>query len=161
MSDKRINPLSFQKPKRKLVVKRKEYRNTPNQQQSSSSTQNLSLSSTSQDMEEKKEEINNTNGEYDLFNNPFVEAAKRSLSQEDIDNYKKLGEKFYSGWSFENGGPEHILDVALAEIVEAIKSGLHPSDLDDNEKEILKTKMGDEWYLNFGFEEQDLETIRV
>jgi hypothetical protein len=99
--------------------------------------------------------------EYDLFNNPFVDAAKRAMKQEDIDNYKKMGEKFYAGWNFENGGPEQMLDVALAEICEAIKSGLHPSDLDDNEREILKTKMGKEWYTHFGYTEEDLKTIRV
>lgn len=106
--------------------------------------------------EEKKE-----TREIDLFNNPMVEAAKRSMSPKDIEEYKRLGEKYYSGWDFEKGGPEEMLDVAVAELSEAIKSGLHPSDLDDNEKEILRVKLGKDWYLQFGFTEDELTTIKI
>jgi len=97
----------------------------------------------------------------DLFNNPFVNYAKKHMSQTQIDDYKKMGEKYFSCWDFEKGSPEEILDVAVAELSEAIKSGLHPVDLESNDIEILKTKLGKNWYERFGYTEEDLKKIIV
>lgn len=97
----------------------------------------------------------------DLFNNPFVKAAKESMSLQQIENFRKMGEKYFSAWDFDKGNPEEILDVAVAELSEAIKSGLHPSDLEENDIAIMESKLGKEWYTRFGFEEDDLKGIRV
>jgi succinate dehydrogenase flavin-adding protein (antitoxin of CptAB toxin-antitoxin module) len=99
--------------------------------------------------------------EQDLFNNPFVDAAKKSMSLEQIENFKKMGEKYFSVWDFDKGNPEEILDVAVAELSEAIKSGLHPTDLEENDIAILSTKLGKDWYKRFGYEEEDLKRVRV
>ena len=96
-----------------------------------------------------------------LFNNPFVEYAKKHMSKQQIDDYKKMGEKYFSVWDFEKGNPEEILDIAVAELSEAIKSGLHPVDLEQNDLEILKTKLGKNWYERFGYTEEDLNKINV
>lgn len=97
----------------------------------------------------------------DLFNNPFVKAAKESMSLQQIENFKKMGEKYFSAWDFDKGNPEEILDVAVAELSEAIKSGLHPSDLEENDIAILSAKLGKDWYTRFGYDEEDLKGIRV
>jgi hypothetical protein len=115
----------------------------------------------SNDLKVEEKKIESKTREIDLFNNPMVDAAKRSMSSKDIEEYQRLGEKYYAGWDFEKGGPEEMLDVAVAELSEAIKSGLHPSDLDENEKEILRLKLGKEWYNQFGFTEDELTTIKI
>lgn len=96
-----------------------------------------------------------------LFNNPFVEYAKKHMNQQQIDDFKKMGEKYFAGWDFEKGNPEEILDIATAELSEAIKSGLHPIDLETNDIEILKTKLGKNWYERFGYSEEDLKSINI
>jgi len=40
-----------------------------------------------------------------------------------------------------------------------LKSGLHPSMLDENEKILLKEALGDKWYEKYGYVEQDLTMI--
>ena len=97
----------------------------------------------------------------DLFNNPFVDYAKKHMNQTQIDSFKTMGEKYFAGWDFDKGNPEEILDVAVAELCEAIKSGLHPTDLEFNDIEILKTKLGQSWYERFGYTEEDLKKINV
>lgn len=97
----------------------------------------------------------------DLFNNPFIDAAKKSMSIQQIEAYRKMGEKYFSVWDFDKGNPEEILDVAVAELSEAIKSGLHPTDLEENDIAILNAKLGKDWYTRFGYEEEDLKTVRV
>ena len=36
----------------------------------------------------------------DLFNNPMVKAALASMTPEQIENYKKIGEKMYGNFKF-------------------------------------------------------------
>lgn len=139
-------------PKRKTKIKRKDHQNWK-ERYNKDNKENKEISQPSLPVQEEKKEA------YDLFNNPYISEAKRHLSQEKMDEYKKLGERFYAGWDFEKGGPEQVLDVAVAEISEALKSGLHPSDLDENEREIMCTKVGKEWYLDFGYTAEDLSTL--
>ena len=44
----------------------------------------------------------------------------------------------------------------IFKIVNAINSGLHPSYLDESEKQILQEKLGVKWYEEFGYERGDL-----
>ena len=43
----------------------------------------------------------------------------------------------------------------------SIRSGLHPSYLNDDEIEVLVTAYGEEWYTQFGFKKEDLDEIKV
>ena len=49
----------------------------------------------------------------------------------------------------------------LAYIQEQLKSGLHPSFLEDNEKEFLVESLGKDWYKKWGYVEKDLSEIKT
>ena len=100
------------------------------------------------------------NTEHNLFNNPFINEARKNMPKEDLERYAKIGEEIYS-IDFETAGtnlPEFMRD-ALLYILESLKSGLHPSMLDENEKTLLKELLGDKWYEKYGYVEQDLTTL--
>lgn len=108
--------------------------------------------------------MNNTQkkSSFDLFDNPMVTAAKKSMSPRSLERYKKLGESMYGGINFTeskvDNRPEPMVE-ALAYIEESLKSGLHPSMLDDNEKAILLDAYGKEWYKKWRYIEEDLNSI--
>ena len=100
-----------------------------------------------------------------LFDNPMTRAALSSMSDEDKRKYKKIGEELYGHMNFEdakvlNSVPAPM-EEALAYIQEQLKSGLHPSALDDNEKAFLADSYGDEWYLKWGYVKEDLDEIKT
>ena len=98
----------------------------------------------------------------DLFNNPMINAARQSMSQEQIDTYARQGREVYDQFDFESG--EFLQDIVLnaaEELTITIRSGLHPSYLDKNEREVLVTAYGEEWYKQFGFDKEDLDEIRI
>lgn len=116
----------------------------------------------------KKKVHNNQKSEpstsnYDLFDNPMTRAALNALSPEDLERYKHIGESMYGNVNFEgskviNNMPPPMAE-ALAYVEEGIKSGLHPSMLDKNEKALLEDQYGKEWYKNFGYVSEDLDCI--
>lgn len=100
-----------------------------------------------------------------LWNNDMVNSALKSMSPSDLEHYKKLGESLYKDLNFETSNIESkknippYLSDALAYIVESIKSGLHPSMLDEDEKKVLEEIYGKEWYLKFDYTKEDLTDI--
>lgn len=105
----------------------------------------------------------------DLFNNPMIEAAKKSMTPEQLEEYKRIGEYMYSNTKFEavnasaanssnNNMTSEMLD-ALDYIVNSIQSGQHISTLEDNEKMILKEAYGERWFEKFDYTENDLTEI--
>lgn len=108
--------------------------------------------------------MNNTQGksQFDLFDNPMVTAAKKSMSPRSQERYRKLGESMYGGINFTDSKVDNRpapMVEALAYVEESLKSGLHPSMLEDNEKAILVDAYGEEWYKNWGYIEEDLDSI--
>jgi hypothetical protein len=100
-----------------------------------------------------------------LWNNSMVQSALSSMSYEDLEKYKNLGESMYSSINFEtstvtdkNNVPFFLTDAA-AYIIEMIKSGMHPSFLSDNEKYIMESVFGKEWYKKYDYVEEDLTSI--
>ena len=100
-----------------------------------------------------------------VFDNPYAEAAIRSLTPEQKEHYRKIGEEMYSTIDYkeahiqQNAQPN--LEEAAEYIISGIKSGLHPNELDANEKLVLSTVYGDEWYLQYGYTEEDLDKINM
>lgn len=97
----------------------------------------------------------------DVFNNPMIENAKKMLTPEQIEEYKKIGEYMYSNdtlkeienKSFDKvNNDEYILRYAS----EALNSGLSPLDLTQTELETLKKIYGDNWYQRFGLTIEDI-----
>ena len=109
--------------------------------------------------EKKHLELNEDN----LFDNPMVRAAREALSEEDKARYKRQGEEMYNSIDFEKNKvlsnlPEEMLE-SLAYVEGQLRSGLHPSDMDDNDKNLLEEAYGKEWYKKWSFVEEDLKTI--
>ena len=98
---------------------------------------------------------------FDLFNDPTLKKARDSLSKEDQEKYKKMGEYLFENINFADNTMDSDfkppIEDACAYIIQGIQSGLHPSYLDDNEKELLKQNYGDDWYKKWGYTAKDLE----
>ena len=110
--------------------------------------------------------VETSNGVYttgSLFNNPMVESALKAMSPEDLHRYREIGEKMYGTVNFEDS--QIIKNVpppmyeAGAYISEQLKSGLHPSMMDDDEKRLMEELFGKEWYTKWGYVEADLTEI--
>ena len=98
-----------------------------------------------------------------LFNNPMVESALKSMSVEELQRYKEIGERMYGTIDFEdsqilNNVPPPMYEAG-AYISEQLKSGLHPSMMDDDEKRLMEELFGKEWYKKWGYVEGDLTDI--
>ena len=96
----------------------------------------------------------------DLFNNPMVNNALKSMSPEDLQKYKKIGEQLYGNINFvdstliNNLSPP--MEEAIAYVEQGINSGLMPEDLDENEVILLRNAYGEEWYKRFGFTQEQV-----
>ena len=106
--------------------------------------------------------------EESLWNNPMINNARKNMSPEDLEKYRKMGESMYADIDFPTSTiitednnlnlPEHMVE-ALMYIIETIKSGLHPSMLEENEIKLLEEAYGIEWYKQFGYVKEDLTDI--
>jgi hypothetical protein len=111
-----------------------------------------------------KEEIKKqTQRVYDLFDNPMTRAAMASMTPEQIERYKIIGEEMYGNIDFAksevlNNAPP-FLSESLAYLTEGIKSGLHISELNADEHKVLCECYGEEWYTHFGYVKEDLQHI--
>ena len=100
-----------------------------------------------------------------LWDNDMVKNALKSMSPKDLQHYKKLGESLYKDLDFQTSKVENDANLppfmtdALAYVVETLKSGLHPSMLNENEKFLLQEGFGSKWYENYGYVKEDLNEI--
>jgi hypothetical protein len=105
-----------------------------------------------------KEETANT-----LWNNPMVRSAMKAMTPEQRQHYKEVGEQMYGNMNFKNSTisiePAEQMVEAKLYITELLKSGLHPSDMDENEKMVMENEYGAEWYKKWGYVMEDLERI--
>lgn len=99
----------------------------------------------------------------DLFDNPMVRAALAAMSPEEKERYRQIGEQMYGNMNFEDAryliNPETKMTEALACLESQLRSGLHPSDMEDNEKAVLIDAYGEKWYEKWGFVKEDLSEI--
>lgn len=101
-----------------------------------------------------------------LWDNDMVRNATQAMSKQDLEKYAKLGESFYKDVDYVNCTiidnnnviPPFMKDAVLY-IEESIKSGLHPSMMTLDEKDLLKSVFGNKWYERYGFVEGDLMDI--
>lgn len=94
----------------------------------------------------------------------FMKSAVESLSPEDREKYKKIGEYMYNTIDYEQ---QKILDdlptpvsESIAYIEIGIKSGLLPCDLEDEEVEMMIQTYGNTWYKRYGFSDNDIPTYQ-
>ena len=99
----------------------------------------------------------------DLFDNPMTRSAMAALSEEDKARYKEIGEHLYGRINFEDGQSLYNMAPPMTEAVAyletQLKSGFHPSMMEDNEKELMKDAYGDEWYEKWNYIKEDLDDI--
>lgn len=97
----------------------------------------------------------------DLFNNPMVDMARKAMTPEQIEEYKRIGEYMYNDKAFElftNGSKikksTNTDYLKYAEI--SLKSGLDPFELSPPEIESLEEAYGSEWFKKFGYNENEV-----
>lgn len=89
-----------------------------------------------------------------LFDDPALKAAYNGLSEEDKKMYKRFGEEMFS---FDFEVDKDPLSDYVAYISEGLKSGLHPSFLEESEVKALVSVFGDKWYERFGYDEESVK----
>ena len=96
----------------------------------------------------------------DLFDNPMVDAAKKAMTPEQLEEYKRIGEYMYNndtykiaqvGSKVSTANTEQLILYSTA----ALKSGADPCDLTDEELRALINTYGDRWFEKFGIEEHE------
>ncbi len=89
-------------------------------------------------------------------NQDLFKQAKQNMSKEEIAKYEEIGEKMYNSVDFENSKvltPTQDIDAeSIAYITEAVKSGLHPDHLSENEQFIMESHYGADWKKRFHYE---------
>ena len=126
---------------------KKRLRNQKKQdQQSESETESEQNKPT---MDELKNHLHNQ-----LYNNEMIQKAKDNMTPEQLAEYKKKGEEFFADVNFEdkNGNDIPPIESACAYITEGLKSGLHPSYLQEDEQRLMVEIYGKEWYKKWGWE---------
>ena len=103
-----------------------------------------------------------------LFGEKRLKEIADSLSEEDKKRYAKIGEEMYNTINFEDINSQGSIATQNADEIEIenaseiklmIKSGLHPSFLTRQEKDIMKNVFGEKWFTEFGFLEMDENQI--
>ena len=99
--------------------------------------------------------------ENNLYSNPMVNSAKKALTPEQMEEYKRIGEYMYNNIEYKNAeiGPqvrESNDEDLILYATEAIKSGCDPNDLSEVELQALCKVYGDKWYERYGFEAHEV-----
>jgi len=99
----------------------------------------------------------------DLFNNDMVTNALKSMSPEDIANYKKIGEAMYGGINFVDNKVLNDLPPPVAEslayVEVGLNSGLHPKDMSEDEIALMVNTYGDKWYEKYGYTKDEVPEV--
>jgi hypothetical protein len=88
-----------------------------------------------------------------LFDKEFINSMKKTMTSEQILEYEKVGKNMY-GHHFDT--PETDTKNVAEYLAESVNSGLHPSQLNEVEKELMEISFGKTWYLKYGYVEKDL-----
>jgi hypothetical protein len=110
-------------------------------------------------MEQKEEIQKNLNN---VFTNKTIQSAKNSLPEEDKKKYASFGESMFKDIDFEKSSVTQMIpgmEEALIDIENMIKSGMHISLLEEDEKNLLNEIYGEEWYKKYGYVKKDLTDI--
>jgi len=99
---------------------------------------------------------------YDLFNNPMINAAMKAMTPEQLEEYKRMGEYMFKT-DFTHPEPKPVeVDIAdgVFYVENAIKSGLTPEDMTDQELRLMVEVYGDTWYLKYGFRKEQIPALK-
>ena len=125
-------------------------------------------------LHKKKNNLNTCGGERQMYpkderpeetrQKELFAAIKKNMiqgmSDEQIADLKTLGEKFHESFDITTGTTQNLdeisMEESLAYIVESLKSGIHPSYLNEDEIAMLNAGFGEEWYKKWGYSKEDL-----
>jgi hypothetical protein len=98
----------------------------------------------------------------DNFHNPMYEQAKKNMTKEQLEEYKKKGEDMYGDMDFDTAGKDggastDPLRSTLKYIELGLNSGLHPSEVTLDEKNILIQFYDEKWYEKWGYTKDDVK----
>lgn len=101
-----------------------------------------------------------------LFNNPMVEAAMKSLTPEQREEYEKIGKYMYETTDYTQLNPtpksvEEDMVNGVFYVRESLKSGLHPQDMDKKEIQLMYEIYGPKWYEEYGYTEDDIPKVTI
>jgi uncharacterized protein YPO0396 len=93
--------------------------------------------------------------------NPMIDSARRAMTQEQLEEYKKIGEYMYNSVDYKTAAAgvqvrESKDEDLLVYATEALKAGGDPNDLTEPEIQVLNKVYGEKWYERFGFEENEV-----
>lgn len=97
----------------------------------------------------------------DLYNNPMINAAKKALSPEQMEEYKRIGNYMYNNTNYNTLETTPKINKPTSQelcmyALEFIKAGGEPVNLSEEELNALVQIKGKKWYEEFGFEEKDI-----
>lgn len=100
-------------------------------------------------------------GADDLFEGSLAQTALASLTPEQKEKYKKMGEHMFGTINFESDNPhlDSVFEQVSFQVKAQLNSGLHPSMLLENEQEIMKTVHGENWFEKWGYTKDDLKEV--
>lgn len=97
-------------------------------------------------------------GEYapkgSLWNNPAINKIKQSLTPEQLQYFESQSDMY--NYDFANADIDADLKELTEYVIHGLKSGLHPRDMTDEEKDAMCEIYGPTFYLQFGFTEEDV-----
>lgn len=94
-----------------------------------------------------------------LFDNPMVNAARREMTEDQLDEFQRMGQEYYGRIDFDQFKPQpidesntqqflHSSDYSEVEYLQlqlALKSGLRPADLSPEDQYIMARVDGPNW----------------
>lgn len=85
-----------------------------------------------------------------LWSDPRWQNAEKSLTKEQLTQYKNIGEQMIASINFENGVSNEIpipkpAADSISYIMTGLRSGLEPEDLSDDEIKTLEIFLGENW----------------
>lgn len=82
----------------------------------------------------------------DLWDNDMVQSIKQQLTPADTERYKRLGQEMYDTIDFESIDDSNaFLKDTATYLVASLRSGLRVEQLEEDEKQVMKTCFGDDW----------------
>jgi hypothetical protein len=109
---------------------------------------------------------------FDIFSNPQIQRAKESLTPQMREQYEQLGESIWnqmeaSQMTISNNTGENVnftgenlpppVEEAAAHISEALKSGMHPSLLEEDEKKVMVECFGSTWWRKWEYTDDEMQ----
>lgn len=85
-----------------------------------------------------------------------IKTAYDNMSSEEKERYRKIGEQMYGNIDFETGEIKQEVDC-ISDIMSAVKSGLHPWELTNEELGFMCSSLGAKWYEKFGYTKEEID----